>query len=304
MLKVNKRCLRADPLIEEDLLMGLLFYQDDWAPETELYIYHPDHLGSSSWITDINGDAIQHLHYLPWGEQWIDQRNTGWNAPFTFSAKERDEETGYSYFGARYYWSEGGFFLTTDPLSSKYPNVSSYCYTLNNPIRLIDPDGREVVDPDRPFGKPNYEQSSPQTPQGTRQGLQQGTQEKSFFQKVTAFFTGGFGFTAKNGQGQETRKGDGNNETVDVSELTGSMPEAFEKDKRETSNTQNTQSSKPELIQDGYVIEYTNNETGAKSKVYPKTSEDSARLRKWWGSDWIQVDTIYPNMKEKENGKK
>ena len=113
-------------------------------PETELYIYHPDHLGSSSWITDNGGKAIQHLHYLPWGEQWIDQRNTGWNAPFTFSAKERDEETGYSYFGARYYDSELSIFLSVDPMSDKYPHISSYAYCANNPLRYIDPNGEDI----------------------------------------------------------------------------------------------------------------------------------------------------------------
>ena len=65
-----------------------------------LYFYHPDHLGSSSWITNANGAAVQHLHYLPWGEDFVDQRLTGWAAPYTFSAKERDAETGLSYFGA------------------------------------------------------------------------------------------------------------------------------------------------------------------------------------------------------------
>lgn len=58
------------------------------------YFNHPDHLGSSSWITDRNGQAIQHLHYLPYGEDWIAQRNTSWTTPYTFSGKEKDVETG------------------------------------------------------------------------------------------------------------------------------------------------------------------------------------------------------------------
>ena len=71
-------------------------------PEPDRYWYHPDHLGSSSWITYTNGTAVQHLHYLPWGEEFVNQRSTNWNATFTFSAKERDSETGLSYFGSRY----------------------------------------------------------------------------------------------------------------------------------------------------------------------------------------------------------
>ena len=70
-----------------------------------LFFYHPDHLGSASWITNIYGRTIQHLYYLPWGEDFVDQRSTNWNAMYTFSAKEKDAETGYSYFGSRYYSS-------------------------------------------------------------------------------------------------------------------------------------------------------------------------------------------------------
>jgi hypothetical protein len=73
-------------------------------PEDNWYIYHSDHLGSSAFLTDASGTPIQHLQYLPFGESFIDQRSiTDYNTPYTFSAKERDLETGYSYFGARYY---------------------------------------------------------------------------------------------------------------------------------------------------------------------------------------------------------
>jgi len=108
------------------------------------YFYHPDHLGSSSWITDNTGRPIQHLHYLPFGEDWVDQRNSSWNAPYTFSGKEKDAETGYGYFGARYYDSGLSIWLSVDPMSDKYPSMSPYNYCGNNPVILVDPDGREV----------------------------------------------------------------------------------------------------------------------------------------------------------------
>ena len=109
-----------------------------------LYFYHPDHLGSSSWITNANGAAVQHLHYLPWGEDFVDQRLTGWAAPYTFSAKEKDAETGLSYFGARYYSSDLSIWLSVDPMSDKYPSLSPYAYCANNPIKLVDPNGEKI----------------------------------------------------------------------------------------------------------------------------------------------------------------
>ena len=63
---------------------------------------------------------------------------------FTFTGKERDAETGYSYFGARYYDSDlSGLFLSVDPISDKYPSLSPYAYCAWNPVKLVDPDGKD-----------------------------------------------------------------------------------------------------------------------------------------------------------------
>ncbi|PKP22020.1 MAG: hypothetical protein CVU04_00170 [Bacteroidetes bacterium HGW-Bacteroidetes-20] len=101
------------------------------------------------------------------------QRNSSWNAPYTFSGKEKDVETGYGYvkklrffsslafgnekqvfhyahclrrFGARYYDSGLSIWLSVDPMSDKYPSMSPYNYCANNPVILVDPDGREIGD--------------------------------------------------------------------------------------------------------------------------------------------------------------
>ncbi|MFI3298012.1 MAG: hypothetical protein R3Y59_10395 [bacterium] len=67
------------------------------------YYVHSDHIGSAAWITNQNGTAVQHLQYMAWGELFADQRSTDYSTRYTFSGKERDAETGYSYFGFRYY---------------------------------------------------------------------------------------------------------------------------------------------------------------------------------------------------------
>ena len=67
------------------------------------------------------------------------------NWTFTFSAKERDPETGLSYFGSRYYSSDLSVWLSVDPMSGKYPSLSPYTYCVNNPVKLVDPNGEEIV---------------------------------------------------------------------------------------------------------------------------------------------------------------
>jgi len=82
-------------------------------------------------------------------------RTTSWNAPYTFSGKEKDVETGYGYFGARYYDSGLSIWLSVDPMSDKYPSMSPYNYCANNPVILVDPDGRKIY-PTVNFMKSNY----------------------------------------------------------------------------------------------------------------------------------------------------
>ena len=62
---------------------------------------------------------------------------------YTFSAKEKDSETGLSYFGSRYYSSDLSIWLSVDPMSDKYPHQSNYVYCSNNPLKVIDPNGED-----------------------------------------------------------------------------------------------------------------------------------------------------------------
>ena len=115
--------------------------------ELQQFYYHPDHLGSSSYISNLDGEVVQHIEYVPFGEVFLEEKNAKWNTPYLFTSKELDKETGMYYFGARYQDPKLGIFISVDPLAEKYAGVSSYAYTLNNPIKFIDPDGRAVSDP-------------------------------------------------------------------------------------------------------------------------------------------------------------
>ena len=109
------------------------------------FYYHPDHLGSSSYITNLDGEVAQHIEYVPFGEVFIEERNNTWNTPYLFNAKELDEETGLYYYGARYMDPKISMWLGVDPMAEKYPNLTGYCYTMDNPIKFVDPEGKEGI---------------------------------------------------------------------------------------------------------------------------------------------------------------
>jgi RHS repeat-associated protein len=112
-----------------------------------LYFYHPDHLGTSTALTDYFGNAYQFFLNLPFGETMAQQLGSNYyNSPYKFNGKELDEETGLYYYGARYYSPRESIWLSVDPLAEKYPNVNPYAFCFNNPINLTDPDGREPTD--------------------------------------------------------------------------------------------------------------------------------------------------------------
>ena len=106
--------------------------------------YHGDHLGSASWITERHGVPVQYIHYAPYGELLAYQRPCNYDERYKFTGKERDYESGYDFFGARFYSSIFGHWLSVDPLTEKYPNISGYAYCGWNPVKYVDPDGKWV----------------------------------------------------------------------------------------------------------------------------------------------------------------
>ena len=110
------------------------------------FYYHPDHLGSSSYITNLDGEVAQHIEYVPFGEVFIEERNNTWNTPYLFNAKEFDEETGMYYYGARYYEPRLSLWMNCDPMEENLPSSSTYSYAANNPIRFIDMEGKIPFD--------------------------------------------------------------------------------------------------------------------------------------------------------------
>ena len=105
--------------------------------EPDLYFYHTDHLGSTTYITD-RKEVAQYVAYTPYGETFKEYKNV---TPYKFNGKELDQETGYYYYGARYYDPGTALWFGVDPLADKYPMNSPYVYCNANPVRYVDPDG-------------------------------------------------------------------------------------------------------------------------------------------------------------------
>src|SRR5690554_390604 len=133
-------------------------------------IYHSDHLGSSTYLTDNFGRPSHYYEYLPFGELMTEhnqskyyiepyptQNMDSYNNPYKFNdfggkseralpertarSAEIDKETGMYYYGARYYDPRISIFVSVDPLAEEFPNYGGYVYTMNNPINLVDPTG-------------------------------------------------------------------------------------------------------------------------------------------------------------------
>jgi len=109
--------------------------------EVEQYFFHPDHLGSTSYITNLLGEVSQHMEYFAFGETFVEEHRSSNNSPYKFNGKELDEETGLYYYGARYYDPRVSVWLSVDPLAEQAPNWTPYRYGFNNPIRYTDPTG-------------------------------------------------------------------------------------------------------------------------------------------------------------------
>src|SRR5256714_1992164 len=119
-----------------------------------------DSLGTPRVITNSDGSVKSRHDYLPFGEDIaaaIGNRSsvTGYSSiddiRQKFTQKERDSETGLDYFDARYYSSVQGRFTSCDPIKISKQHIANpqrwnlYIYVIDNPLAMIDPDGRDPV---------------------------------------------------------------------------------------------------------------------------------------------------------------
>jgi len=105
------------------------------------YFYLKDHLGSTRAIVNGNGTVLAGYDYDAWGYLLENRSLNSDSIKFKYTGKERDKESSYDYFGARYYDARIGRWGQVEPLFDKYPSLTPYNYSVDNPLRVIDPNG-------------------------------------------------------------------------------------------------------------------------------------------------------------------
>jgi RHS repeat-associated protein len=126
--------------------MFLAAYQGSASPT---YL-HTDHLGTIRASTNSSGGVAETCTNLPFGDL-LACNGSGNPSGYHFTGKERDTESGNDYFGARYYASSMGRWLSPDPLYLELHRLTDpqqlnlYSYVRNNPLSLTDPDGHDIA---------------------------------------------------------------------------------------------------------------------------------------------------------------
>jgi RHS repeat-associated protein len=108
---------------------------------TDDIIFHiEDQIGSSVLRLSTTATVIDQEEYYPFGDA---SYRTFTYKRYRYVGKEKDQESGLYYYGARYYASWTCRFISVDPLAAKYAHLSPYNYADNNPINDFDIDGMQ-----------------------------------------------------------------------------------------------------------------------------------------------------------------
>ena len=131
----------SEPESPDNAQPGYGYIPADTTDTEDIFFYHSDHLGSTSYITDAKANITQFDAYLPYGELLVDEHSSSEEMPYKFNGKQFDEETGLYYYGARYMNPVASIWYGVDPMYNLDFSVSTYIFCHNNPIKNKDING-------------------------------------------------------------------------------------------------------------------------------------------------------------------
>jgi RHS repeat-associated protein len=111
--------------------------------DTTRNYYLKDHLGSIRVVLNSSNGIISAQDYDAWGYPLENRTYNATAMKYDFTGKERDDQTTYDYFGARYYDSRIGRWSGVEPLLDKFIEMTPYCYSQNNSVNRLDVDGKD-----------------------------------------------------------------------------------------------------------------------------------------------------------------
>jgi RHS repeat-associated protein len=114
------------------------------------YFNHVDWLGTERARSSLAAMLCETVVSLPFGDGQTTNGSCGDPSPMHFTGKERDAETGNDYFGARYFGSNMGRFMSPDAFFKDShvgdpQSWNEYAYARNNPLRYVDPNGENAT---------------------------------------------------------------------------------------------------------------------------------------------------------------
>ncbi|MDH6310470.1 RHS repeat-associated protein [Dysgonomonas sp. PFB1-18] len=111
------------------------------------HFFRQDHLGNTRTVQDQDGTFIQRKYYYPFGAGFPENCKENAKQPYKYNGKELDQMHRLDWYdySARHYEPSIGRFTTVDPLAEKYYSWSPYNYVGNNPIKRVDPNGKDWV---------------------------------------------------------------------------------------------------------------------------------------------------------------
>ncbi|MFV0586715.1 DUF6443 domain-containing protein [Bacteroides reticulotermitis] len=141
----EKRTDYIGNMIYENGSLKRILVDGGYIESGQYHFYLCDHLGNNRVVAKADGSVVQTNHYYPYGMTFAESTFTD-KQPYKYNNKELDMENGLNLYDYEARQLDLGVprFTTIDPLAEKYYSISPYAYCANNPLRFMDPDGRDV----------------------------------------------------------------------------------------------------------------------------------------------------------------